>query len=86
MSTYETSETSIYTEDEIKSGGTSQTLIVCATDQVTELILVDKLKLPMFRYMTVLVLDLKMVSIITGLSEATPAHGCPYCLSRWRNI
>ena len=87
MSTFEISETTPTTEV-VKSGGTSRTLIVCAADQVMEsrdaahLILVQKLKLPQFSHMTVLVLDLKMVCLVTGLSGGLPTYGCPYCLGR----
>ena len=70
-----------------KAVGAARSLIIGAADCVTEstesikFLLIEKLKLDKLKSEFVLCLDLKMVAIVTGLSDGLPKFGCPYCVS-----
>ena len=80
------SEDSEDSEDK-KAVGAARSLIIGAADCVTEstesikFLLIEKLKLDKLKSEFVLCLDLKMVAIVTGLSDGLPKFGCPYCVS-----
>ena len=67
-----------------KAVGAARSLIIGAADCVTEstesikFLLIEKLKQDKLKSKFVQCLDLKMVSIITGLSDSYPKFGCLY--------